>query len=256
MPTDLILPTTLLGGFLSVMARISAAVIFVPVPFLRGTWSMVRLMLAFAITMALFPLWPEVALETYSVSGLVAMLISEAVFGIAIGLPIAFMTEVILFAMQIMGLQAGYSFASMVDPSTQADSNILVLWGQVLSTLFFFSFGFHRDVLLAFGQSLEIYPPGGFLLTEALGSRFISMGGVAINTGVRLALPSIALLLVIDIAIALMGRVNAQLQLTTLAFSIKMLAVLLALTWTLAMFPRIFRQFGHYSIETLWVFLR
>ena len=256
MPTDLALPTTLLGGFLSVMARVSAAVVFVPVPFLRGTWSLVRLLLSLATTMALFPLWPEVALETYSVSGIVAMLFSEAVLGIAIGLPVAFLTEVILFAMQIMGLQAGYSFASMVDPATQADSNILVIWGQVLSALLFFAFGFHRDILLAFGQSLQIYPPGSFLLTESLSSRFSSMAGMAIHTGVRLALPSIALLLVIDIAIALMGRVNAQLQLITLAFSIKMLAVLLCLTWTLAMFPRIFRQFGHYSIENLWAFLR
>ena len=49
----------------------------------------------------------------------------------------------------------------------------------------------------------------------------------------RLALPVVALLMLVDLALALLGRLNAQLQLLTLAFPAKMLAALLLLAWML-----------------------
>ncbi len=59
--------------------------------------------------------------------------------------------------------------------------------------------------------------------------------------GVRLALPVVALLVMVDVALALMGRLNAQLQLLSLAFPAKMLTALLVLSWVAALFPRILR---------------
>jgi flagellar biosynthesis protein FliR len=42
--------------------------------------------------------------------------------------------------------------------------------------------------------------------------------------------------------LALLGRLNAQLQLLTLAFPAKMLAALLVLGWIAAVFPRLLRE--------------
>ena len=44
-----------------------------------------------------------------------------------------------------------------------------------------------------------------------------------LSTGLRLALPIIAVLMMVDISLALIGRVNAQLQLMTIAFPVKMM---------------------------------
>ena len=57
--------------------------------------------------------------------------------------------------------------------------------------------------------------------------------------GVRLALPVVALLVMVDVALALLGRLNAQLQLLSLAFPAKMLTALVVLSWVAALFPRI-----------------
>jgi flagellar biosynthetic protein FliR len=62
--------------------------------------------------------------------------------------------------------------------------------------------------------------------------------------GVRLALPVVALLVMVDVALALLGRINAQLQLLSLAFPAKMLTALLLLTWMAPLFPRILREIG------------
>jgi flagellar biosynthetic protein FliR len=59
-----------------------------------------------------------------------------------------------------------------------------------------------------------------------------------------LALPVVALLVMVDVALALMGRLNQQLQLLHLAFPAKMLTALLVLSWIAVLFPRILLQFG------------
>jgi flagellar biosynthetic protein FliR len=64
--------------------------------------------------------------------------------------------------------------------------------------------------------------------------------------GVRLALPVVALLVMVDVALALLGRINAQLQLLSLAFPAKMLTTLILLSWIAPIFPRILREIsGH-----------
>ena len=64
--------------------------------------------------------------------------------------------------------------------------------------------------------------------------------------GVRLALPVVALLVMVDVALALLGRLNAQLQLLSLAFPAKMLTALVMLSWIAAIFPRVIREIsGH-----------
>ena len=55
-------------------------------------------------------------------------------------------------------------------------------------------------------------------------------------------MPVVALLVMVDVALALLGRINAQLQLLSLAFPAKMLTSLILLTWMASMFPRILRE--------------
>jgi flagellar biosynthetic protein FliR len=55
-------------------------------------------------------------------------------------------------------------------------------------------------------------------------------------------LPVLAMLLIVDVSLALLGRLNWQLQLITLAFPVKMLVSLGLLTWLLLIFPKVFEQ--------------
>ena len=61
------------------------------------------------------------------------------------------------------------------------------------------------------------------------------------STGLRLALPIIAVMVMLDIELALLGRVNAQLHLTTVAFPVKMLICLTMLGWLAVLFPVLYR---------------
>ena len=70
------------------------------------------------------------------------------------------------------------------------------------------------------------------------------MGTGLFSVGVRLALPVVALLMMLELSLALLGRLNQQLQLLTLAFPAKMLLGVLILSWVLPLVPRILAGFG------------
>ena len=94
----------------------------------------------------------------------------------------------------------------------------------------------------ACATSLEIAPPGSFVLSRSAATQLLSAGGLMFSTGVRLALPVIAVLAMVDISLALLGRVNAQLQLLTIAFPVKMLLALTIFSWILVLLPAVMRS--------------
>jgi flagellar biosynthetic protein FliR len=229
----------LLIGFLLALARVAGIFTFVPIPGVKAGPEPARAFLAVAITLAAFPFWPLAAGENISAGTLVAWLAAEASVGLAAGLAVGFVCDTLMLCMQMAGLQAGYSFASTVDPTTQADSTVLLVLAQLASGLLFFASGFDRDVIRILVSSLGIVPRLG-----AVDSRhaidLIQIGSTFFATAVRLAGPTMALLLMLEIALAIAGRVNAQLQMLTVAFPLKMLAGLIAIAMTLPALPALF----------------
>ena len=68
-------------------------------------------------------------------------MLAEAGIGIAVGLAVAFLTEGFQMGAQIISLQAGYSFATTIDPTSGADSGVLLTIAQLTAGLLFFATG-------------------------------------------------------------------------------------------------------------------
>jgi flagellar biosynthetic protein FliR len=237
---ELVLSISTLLGFLLTLIRVAGVFVFVPLPGVTSIMAPMRVIFSLAITIALFPLWPEIA-QTPSAGLFLLWVLVEAGLGIGIGLTVAFVSEALAVGAQMMGLQAGYGFATTVDPSTQADSTVLVIFSQTAAGLLFFATGIDREVLRIFARSLETWPAGTFVLTNGAAQQVLMAGSAMFSTGLRLALPIIAILVMVDISLALLGRVNAQLQLLTIAFPIKMMIGLVMLGWLTVLLPVLFR---------------
>jgi flagellar biosynthetic protein FliR len=248
---ELTLPLSLLIGFLLVLARVSGAFVFVPIPGMRNGLETGRVVLALAVTVALFPQWPQVAPGMLSAGQLALWILAEAGLGIAVGLALTLLMECFVLAAQLIGLQAGYAYASTVDPSTQADSGILLVFAQLAGGLLFFALGMEREVVRIFAASLVTHPPGAFTLSRPALQGIAQLGSAMFSVALRLALPVLALMGFVDIALALLGRINAHLQLLTVAFPVKMLVALGLLVWMTALFPPLFRGFGDQALGTV-----
>jgi len=237
---DLVLSVATLLGFVLTLIRVSGVFIFVPLPGVTAVLSPARVILSLGFTIALFPVWPRIA-DTPSVGLFFMWIMVEAGLGVGIGLTVAFVSESLAVGAQVMGLQAGYGFATVVDPNTQADSTVLVTFSQLAAGLLFFATGIDREILRVFARSMETWPAGTFVLSHQAAGQVLSLGSSMFSTGLRLALPIVGILIMVDISLALLGRVNAQVQLITIAFPVKMMIGLALLGWLSLLLPTLYR---------------
>ena len=246
MPANVTLSIGTVYGFLLVLARVGGALTFVPLPGMRSVLEPARAALAIGFTVALSSRWP--VLDGGAVSGgtLLVWVAAEAALGIAVGVTVAFVLEAFTLAAQVAGMQAGYAYASTIDPTTEADSGVLLVFAQLIGGMLFFALGLDREVLRLFAYSLDRVPVGSYALTVGSAEAVIRLGSSVFAFGARLALPVVALLVMMDVALALLGRLNQQLQLLSLSFPLKMLTALVVLSWTAVNFPRILLELsGH-----------
>lgn len=233
--------STLALRFLLVLTRIGSVLVFVPIPGAKSLPQVTRVIFVLALTVALYPVWPPLPPEMPAGGQFAAWMAGEALVGIGMGLIVAFIGEVFAIATQMIGLQAGFSYASTIDPGSEADSPVISVLAQLGANLLFFALGLERVVLKAFVRSLELWPPGHISdNSQGLLAAIISHSSAMIELGVRLALPIAGFLILLDLTLALLGRLQTQLQLLTLALPLKMLAALVLLAMLLPVFTRMY----------------
>jgi flagellar biosynthetic protein FliR len=195
-------------------------------------------------------MWPT----TFSggpIGTLVFGILREAAIGASLGLVVALVSECFSFCFHLLGLQAGYSFASTIDPTSRADSTVLEAVGNIAGGLLFFTTDFHLQVIRSFASSLQTHPAGSWSLGPSIIPAVLALFQAMLVAGVRLALPVMASLILIDLALALAGRVTSQLQLVMLSFPIKMVAAMLLIAWVLRFLPVIFQDLSTRGLQVI-----
>ena len=244
MHANLNVPVSTVVAFVLVLARISGAFVFVPLPVKDAGPGMARVVLCLGATLALFPAWPHLEMADVSIGVLAAWMASEAALGLTIGVCVSFLAEALLFGAHVVALQAGYGYVAIVDPTTQAESDVLPVIAQLLAGLLFFAAGLHRTVIASFAYSLKRYPPGTFKVSQTITESVIRLSGTLFSVGLRLALPVIGLLLMAEIALALTGRIQSQLHASMHAFPLKIMIALLTLVSVLAVAPGLYSWYA------------
>lgn len=245
------LPLSTLFAFLFVLARVAGVLAFLPIPMLRAAPVKTKVALGLALTVVLFPLWPQLENRIPLPGELVRIAAMEAAFGLTMGVAISMLLEGFQLAMQIIGLQAGYGYSLTIDPASQADSGVLQVAFSLITGLLIFVLGIDRELIRILAASLAQFPPGTWTATQFTVDAIIDIGTQMTVIGVRLAFPIAALLLLIDIALALLGRMQQQLQLITLAFPIKMLVAIVMLALIAPVFPRLFQEAARETLQML-----
>src|SRR5437879_1414371 len=190
-----------LVSFLLVLTRVAGFFAFIPLPGGKNGPEGARVAFALGFTMALYPNWPAPGGTAPSLGQLAAWTLAEALLGAGLGLAVACVNEAFLMTAQIVGLQAGYGYAATIDPATQADATVLLVLAQLIAGLLFFAVGLDRDILRALARSLESQPPGQIVIPGPAIDAMLHLSAGIFSTGLRLALPVVALLALVDIAL-------------------------------------------------------
>src|SRR5438094_108443 len=99
--------------------------------------------------------------------------------------------------------------------------------------------------------TLRIVLSLAFAISPEARGAVLSLGSAVFSAALRLALPVVALLLLVDLTFALFGRLHAQLQLLSLAFPAKMLATLGMLALLSQVFPRAYEGVAARGVAAL-----
>ncbi len=242
MGADSLFSYATLFGFLFALARISGVFAFLPLAVFRGTPDAAKIVLALAFTLLLHSNWKAPAGLESDIARIVSGIASEMALGLAIGLALAIMLEAFQFAAQGVSLAAGLGYASTIDPTSGADSTVLLTTAGLLTGLFFFVSGADRLFVRALADSLRLAPPESFTLQRTWAAAMGQFAASIFSVGMRLAAPVIGLVLLADFSLAVLGRVQAQLHLMALTMPVKLAATMILAALTIGLEPRIFES--------------
>jgi len=228
------------GTFLSAMTlalvRVSGMLVFAP--FFSSSALPVRSKAALVLTVA-FLLAPLVAglPNAHAEIGFAALL-GELAVGLVYGLTLAMLQEMLLFAGQIAGVQFSFSLVNLLDPSTHIETPLLGDLFQLLGTLVVIAAGLDRILLASLIRSFHAVPLGGYALAPVTGLAIVRAAGGVFLAGVELAAPVLAATLLVEVAVALAGRLSPQLPVMSLTVPLKTLTGFAILAGSMALWPR------------------
>ena len=229
-------------GLFLMLARFGGMLVYVPIPGMKSAPGATKVLLAVSLSITMLPSTRAFHVQPTGLGQLTLWLVGEMTFGLVVGLFVGFLAESVIFGLQAIAVQAGFSYASTIDPNSEADSGVLQALAQITSNLFFFQCGGDGMVIRAFSQSLTRWPPGGAGPGWSAAEALTSFASAMLDLGLRLALPIAALLLLADVSLALMARIQSQLQLLSLAFPVKMLGSLAFLAMLLPAVAVLYRS--------------
>ncbi len=242
----------LLVACLLVFARVAGVIAFLPLPGTSLFPVPTKIVLSLLLTLVLLPGSTARGAATAGSWTLVLWVMRETGFGVAVGLALQLLSEMLGLAAQLLGFQAGYSYINTVDPSSSVDATILNVLLTLLGGLLFFAFDLQLHLVRALARSLEAVPVGSFTPTMGTHLSLTRLGAAVFETAVRLAFPVVAVLLLLDLALALLSYVNARMQLLSLSFPIKMIVTMASLYVIVALIPHLYHELAKRALEVTY----
>jgi len=189
--------------------------------------------LAVFLTILVAPLLPESSpINPASGAGML-LLIREILIGLAMGLAMRVVFAGVSMAGDLIGLQMGLGFAQFYDPQNNTQAPVTGQFLGLIATLTFLSLNGHLMLISTLVQSFQNAPVEGAGALAGNWMLLAQWGSTIMRAALLLSLPLIAVLLVTNIALGVLSRAAAQLNIFAIGFPITLGAGFIALMITL-----------------------
>lgn len=228
--------TTFLSALTLALTRISGMVLFAP--FFSSTALPARAKSVFVLTVA-YLLAPLVAtLPNAHADITFSAILGELAVGLVYGLALSLLNEMLLFAGQIAGLQFSFSLVNLMDPSSSIQTPLLGEMFQLMGTLVLLAAGLDRILLASMVRSFRAVPLGACAFAPATSLALVHAAAGVFLAALELAAPILAATLLVEVAVALLGKLSPQLPVMSLTVPLKTLTGFVLLAGSLALWPR------------------
>ncbi len=209
-------------SFLLTLMRVSL-VLFV-MPFFGGEGIPKTIKGLLCLIMAL-ALWPHLSFDGVLLPGnpweIVLMLVGEVFMGLTLMLVVNFLFAAVQMGGQIMGFQMGFAMINVVDPLTGTSVVITSHFLYMTTLLVFLSLDGHLYMLQGLADSFALVPPGGLIIHPMLATTMLKAAGAIYVLAIKIAAPVMGAIILVDLALALVGRAAPQMHVLILGFPLK-----------------------------------
>jgi flagellar biosynthetic protein FliR len=149
--------------------------------------------------------------------------------GLALGMSIRALVAAAELAGQLAGFQMGLSYAAIVDPQSGVRNNLLSALYANIAIITFLLMNGHHAFLRALRDSYESLPMGVGHIGNSLPGAVMMLLGLVFSFGLRLAAPLVLVLVITEIALALVARSAPALNLMAVGAPIRIIIGLVLL---------------------------
>lgn len=206
-----------------ILVRITALVTAAPVLGARTVPVKVKLGLSVALTMILVPIIPKVPAVDPLSSQAFLITLNQVIIGVAMGLALQLVFTMFVIGGQIIAYQMGLGFSQMVDPQSGLQVPVVSQFYIVVLTLIFFSLNGHLALIQALTDSFFSLPIGVNSLSKDGIWNLVSWGSQMYVGAMKIALPAIASILLINFTFGVVTRSAPQFNIFSIGFPITLI---------------------------------
>lgn len=206
----------------------------------RGIPASAKIGLAFVLTVLVAPVaGPMPAIPPSSALG-IFILVQQVMIGVAMGLAMRVVFSAIEMSGQIMGLQMGLGFATFFDPQNSSQIPVLGQFIGLVAMLFFLAIDGHLMVISALVESFNVLPVGLHPISGEGWRTLALWGGEVFRAGVLISLPVVAVLMMTNVALAVLTRAAPQLNIFAVGFPLTLGVGFIVLSVSIGYFAPVF----------------
>ncbi len=212
--------TTWIGSLLWPFFRIGAMVMSAPITGSQTVPMRVRLFITLALTVVIAPqIPPAPGFDPFSPMTLL-LILQQILIGVAMGFALQLVFAAIVTGGQIVAYQMGLGFASMVDPQSGVTVPVVSQVYLLATSLLYLAFNGHLVLIEVVAESFRSMPVAPDGLTREGIWQLAGWGAELFAGAVLIALPTVAAILVVNIAFGVMTRAAPQLNIFAVGFPV------------------------------------
>ena len=242
--------------FFLAFTRIMAIIIHVPVFGGQSIPNQVRIGLGLALALVLIPwqpLNPDVAAIGFFAFGM--GIAKEILIGTLVGFAADLTFGAIQIAGTAMGMGSGFESGRIFNPALGDAGSAFDQIFVILMMMFFLIIDGHHIVLIAIQKTFTAIPINGPLPLNGSDTLALTTAQL-IATGIHLALPVMAALILTDLTLGLLARVTPQVQVYFLGLPVKVTVALMSMSMLLSVLFPFLRNMFRIMGENMLLFLQ
>jgi flagellar biosynthetic protein FliR len=176
---------------------------------------------------------------TFDPIGIVVLMLRELVVGLSLAFGVRMIVAAAEMAGGLIGFQAGFSVAAIVDPQSGVRNNVVSALYGTLALFTFLAVDGHHILLRALAESYQVLPLGPGGIAETIPDLVTRVIGIIFLIGTRLAAPVVVVLLMMELSLGLLARAAPALNLMVVGFPLRVMIGLLAISAAIGAAPAV-----------------